>query len=357
MTTADQTRTLAEQVAAAADRGQPLCITAGGSHGFYGRAVAGEMLDVRAHRGIIDYQPGELVVTARSGTPLHELEAALAAKNQMLAFEPPRHGEGSTLGGAIACGLSGPGRACYGAARDFVLGATIINGKGEVLRFGGKVMKNVAGYDAARLMVGAQGTLGVLLEISLKVLPAPAHTATLQLDMPQAQAFRQLQQWLGEGLPVTASCYHGQQLSLRLGGTPSAVEAAIRRIRRVARAHACDNTLWRQLQDQRHAFFCADNQALWRISQPPSAAIDSNTEMADDALVEWHGALCWRRDAADLHARHMAGHATRYALGCATPPEKIFQPLPDALMRLHHRLKQAFDPQHILNPGRLYPGL
>jgi len=222
----DSTEKLCAQVSHAFHAGKPLRITAGKSKSFYGRKVAGEEILVAGHSGIIEYRASELVLTARSGTRLSEIEDALAENQQMLAYEPPIHDPHSTLGGSIACGLSGPRRPYAGAARDFVLGTTIINGKGERLKFGGQVMKNVAGYDASRLMTGAQGTLGVLLDISIKVLPRPGREITLCFEQDFEHAHSHLRQWILQGHPITASCYIDDQLFVRLSSTVNGVKSA-----------------------------------------------------------------------------------------------------------------------------------
>ncbi len=335
----------------------PLCIVAGGTRGFYGRRVEGAELAVGGHRGIIEYQPSELVVTVRAGTPLAELEEALREQHQMLAFEPPHHGEDSTIGGAIACGLSGPRRAAAGAARDFVLGTTVINGLGQRCRFGGQVMKNVAGYDAARLMVGAQGTLGLLLDVSLKVLPMPKAEETLKLSLGAAEMPARVLRWVRQGLPITASCHREGTLCLRLGSTPSAVRAARARI---AREHICEQIceelaadFWRQIRDQRHPFFRASGN-LWRLSHLPTAPFYSGDPEA--ALLEWNGALRWVHAEEDMYAeaeRH-GGHAQRHPLHAREGADgDIFPTLAPGLARIQRRLREAFDPHGILNPGRL----
>ena len=196
---------LFRSVRTAFDDRTPLRITAGGSKSFYGNQVDAQDISTAEHKGILEYHPSELVITVRSGTLLSELDAELAANNQMLAFEPPQHNAKTTIGGVIACGLSGPRRIACGAARDFVLGTTIINGKAEKLHFGGQVMKNVAGYDASRLMVGAQGTLGILLDISLKVLPVSKAEVSLKLQITLKDAISHIQQWINQGLPISRS--------------------------------------------------------------------------------------------------------------------------------------------------------
>ena len=221
---------LVERVQGARAGGQPLDIRGGGTKAFYGELPQGQALDVRGLSGISVYEPSELVVTVRGGTPLAELEAALAEKGQCLPFEPPRFGAGGTVGGMVAAGLAGPARVSVGSVRDYVLGATLLNGRGEVLTFGGQVMKNVAGYDVSRLLAGSMGTLGVILEVSLKVLPAAPATATLRFSMDEAQAIAQLNEWGGQALPINASAWWDGTLVVRLRGALAAVQAAITKL-------------------------------------------------------------------------------------------------------------------------------
>lgn len=349
---------LQQQVRNAVNDRTPLRITAGGSKLFYGNQINAQNISTAEHRGITDYHPSELVVTVRSGTKLSELEAELAANNQILAFEPPQHSADTTIGGVIACGLSGPRRVTCGSARDFVLGTTIINGKAEKLRFGGQVMKNVAGYDASRLMVGAQGTLGILLDISLKVLPVSQAEVSLTIQLELTDAIRQLQQWIKQGIPVSASCYYKNTLHLRLSSTVSAVSQSMNTINKSHQAKEVSSDFWLKIKNQTHDFFIqntlADANKLWRCSHQSSSKFYANTE---SQLIEWHGALRWIQSDNELHtiaAKHH-GHASRYPLHGNS--ENLFQPLSPGLLKLHKRLKQAFDPDNILNPTRLYSDL
>jgi len=329
----------------------PLVIQGGGSKTFYGNADEGEVLSTRALTGVVDYQPKELVLTARAGTPLAEIEALLAEQNQMLAFEPPHFGDAATLGGSIAAGLSGPRRPYAGAARDFVLGVRLIDGTGQPLRFGGQVIKNVAGYDVSRLMVVALGTLGLITEVSLKVLPQPALETTLQFELDEAAAIGRMNQWAGQPLPLSASSWHAGLLTLRLSGAASAVRAAQARLGGEPLQDA--GAFWQRLRDQATPFF--DKRPLWRL------AVKSTTpplKLGEAQWIEWGGAVRWLASelpAAALReaAGQAGGHATLFR-GKA-PADGAFAPLAPALATLHRSLKQRFDPRGILNRGRLYP--
>ncbi|MHB8536107.1 MAG: glycolate oxidase subunit GlcE [Sulfuricaulis sp.] len=343
---------LAEAVKAAALKHAPLAIAGGGSKRFYTGAIAGEKLDVREHRGIVSYEPTELVISARAGTPLAEVEATLAEKDQMLGFEPPHFGAAATLGGAIACGFSGPRRPYAGAARDFVLGATIVNGRGELLRFGGQVMKNVAGYDVSRLMVGALGTLGVLLEISLKVLPKPAQEITLAFKMPAGEAISTMNAWAGRPLPLSAAAHAGDTLYVRLSGSALGVRAAQTKLGGVVFDNG--DELWRELREQRHGFFQGDTP-LWRLSVPPAAP---PLTLPGEWLIDWGGAQRWIKTdvpAEQVHrvAARVGGHAGLFREVRRRP--NALPPLPAPLLNLHRHLRQAFDPAGILNRELLYP--
>jgi glycolate oxidase FAD binding subunit len=350
----DMEKAIAERIRTAAAQGLPLVVRGGGSKEFLGRRIGGEILDVSSLRGIVHYEPTELVITARAGTPLAEIEAALAERGQMLGFEPPHYGATATLGGTVACGLSGPARPFRGAARDFVLGVQLVNGRGEILRFGGEVMKNVAGYDVSRLMCGAYGTLGVLLEVSLKVLPRPDHELSLALEADAEEARERMAAWQREPLPLSALGYDGDRLHVRLSGAEAAVAAARRRLG--GEIDSEGDAFWTRLREQRGAFFEGKGE-LWRLSLPATAAAPA---IAGKHLCDWGGALRWFKtgqDAAGIFAAALAagGHATRWR-GNADA-QQVFQPLPGPLLALHRRLRHAFDPRGVLNPGRLYPEL
>ncbi|QOL50037.1 glycolate oxidase subunit GlcE [Massilia litorea] len=340
-----------DQIRAAAARQQALRIRGGGTKDWYGGLLQGEILDTRGHTGIVDYEPTELVITARCGTPLAEIEAVLAQQNQMLAFEPPHFGPGATFGGAIAAGLSGPRRANSGGVRDFVLGAQLMDGKGDLLNFGGQVMKNVAGYDVSRLLAGSLGTLGLITELSVKVLPRSFAEATLRFEANEIEAIRMLNVWGGQPLPVSASCWHRGVLALRLSGARAAVDAAVKSLGGQVVDDAAG--FWTDLREQRHAFFAGD-APVWRLSVPSTTgAIVLNGEQ----LIEWGGAQRWlRADSGDAETirsavRAAGGHATLFRGG--DKAVGVFQPLAPAVARIHERLKTAFDPAHIFNPGRM----
>jgi len=351
MTQGDCSALLRDQVAAALADRRRLRIRGGDSRAFYGRPVSGEVLDLSGHSGILDYEPSELVITARAGTSLAELEAVLAARGQMLAFEPPAFSAASTIGGAIACAMSGPRRPYAGAARDFVLGVRCINGQAQVLGFGGRVMKNVAGYDVSRLMCGALGTLGVLLDVSLKVLPRAPCELTLAQPCSEAQAIERCNRWAGTSLPISASSFAAGILRVRLSGSDAAVDQAAAALggERIADGDGW----WRQLRDQTLPWF-AEPGRLWRLSLPPAAPA---LELPGEQFIEWGGALRWLRwdgDAAQLRTRVAAlgGHATLYR--GARADEEVFHPLPPALLEWHRSIRNAFDPQRLFNAGRLY---
>lgn len=354
----DLSQQWAEQVRGAAADGLPLELRGSGTKTFYGRQPVGTVLDTRPHSGVVSYEPTELVVTVRAGTPLAELEALLAENNQMLAFEPPHFGEGATVGGMVAAGLSGPRRQAAGAARDFVLGVKIIDGRGESLSFGGQVMKNVAGYDVSRVIAGSLGTLGLILEVSLKVLPRPVAETTLRFALDEGGAIDRLNEWGGQPLPVSASAWCNGQMHVRLSGAEAAVRAAVQRLggERLDDEEAAG--FWADLREQRSAFFDqVGDGILWRVSVPTSAA---PLRLAGTQLIEWGGAQRWLLTEAGAErvrarAAELGGHAQ--AFRGADRQGDIFHPLPAPLMAIHSRLKQAFDPAGIFNPGRLYAGL
>ena len=349
----DDTVTLVERVRAATAARSPLSIVGGGTKGFYGRPVRGERLETRAHRGILRHDPAELVLTARGGTPLAEVESQLASHGQRLPFEPPHFGTDATLGGAVASGLAGPARAWSGPLRDFVLGVRVLTGDGRVLRFGGEVMKNVAGYDVARLMAGSLGILGVLLEVSLKVLPRPPAERTLVFEMEEAAALARLAELSRGALPVSAGSWADGRLYLRVEGSESTLDAVTARLGGEVVADGA--AFWHSLREQSHPFFAGD-RPLWRCCLPPLApppALDG------PPLIEWNGQQRWYRGAPDASAFDAAaavgGHATLFRHG--TGDAARFAALAGPVLRVHRALKREFDPAGILNPGRMYAEL
>lgn len=381
-------RQITDRIRAAAAERTPLRICGGATKDFYGESLQGELLDMRPLSGITSYEPSELVVTVGAGTPLLALETALAEKGQCLAFEPPRFGPEATVGGMVAAGLSGPSRASVGAVRDFVLGVKLLNGKGDLLTFGGQVMKNVAGYDVSRLMVGALGTLGVLTEISLKVLPVAPAEATLVFELDQAAALAQLHQWGGQPLPLNASCWvrddtaagQPEQLWVRLRGAIAAVESACRKMTQAVPGTRLDNAQaiahWENSRDLRSPFFASqasqtrqttqstpdehDPLVLWRLSLPQTAPV---LDLPYAQLIEWHGGQRWlwaplsAQTSLRQAAANVGATATLFRVpdNLGTVAQARFTPLTPALALIHQRLKAEFDPAGIFNRGRLYP--
>jgi len=375
------TRSIAERIRAAAADGTPLRIRGSGSKDFYGQAFQGDVLDVRGLSGISSYEPSELVVTVQAGTRLAELEAVLAGQGQALAFEPPHFGPDATVGGMVATGLSGPARASVGAVRDYVLGVRLLNGRGDLLTFGGQVMKNVAGYDVSRLLAGSLGTLGVITELSLKVLPtAPAEATLSCAGVSQDTALNLLNRWGGQPLPLNASCWVYDAtarpaqncLFVRLRGALAAVEAACPRV--VADVQAAggsatrmDNTQagpdWAACREQTLPFFVppAPELCLWRLSVPQTTPV---LDLPYPVLMEWHGALRWLWAPASAAPRLRAataaagGHATLFRAsqthGEADRAVGVFTPLSAVQWRIQQALLREFDPKGLFNPGRLF---
>jgi len=342
---------------------KPLTIRGGGTKTFYGNPPpkGASVLDMSSYAGIISYEPTELVITARAGTRLADLEAELASRHQMLAFEPPHFAVGATIGGCVAAALAGPRRATSGGVRDYVLGVRMMDAQGRVLRFGGEVIKNVAGYDVSRLLTGSLGTLGILLDVSLKVLPRPAVETTLCLPMTESQALHAMNQWAGQPLPISGTAWVGEGtegglLSVRLSGSTAAVSAACARIG----GDVMDDgdVFWRALRDHRHPFLTAC--PLWRVSVPSTTPALN----LGPTLIEWGGAQRWLTGphlARPMRAqvRDLGGHVTLFRAASEAQAHEVgvFQPLTAGLVAIHHRLKNEFDPSGVFNPGRMYPGL
>jgi glycolate oxidase FAD binding subunit len=339
--------------------GKPLVIHGGGTKDFLGVKAAGAALDMSQYVGVVSYEPTELVLTARAGTPLADIETLLAENGQMLAFEPPHFGPGATLGGCIATGLSGPRRAAAGSARDFVLGVKLLDAHGRILNFGGEVMKNVAGYDVSRLLAGSLGMLGVILEVSVKVLPRPERELTLRFPMREAAAIERLAAWAAQPLPISASAWaatpDGGELCVRLSGSPSAVESGRARLGGDAVASEAADAWWTSLREQTHPFFAA--RPLWRVAVPPTTAPLS----LGSTLIEWNGGQRWvdtalPADAVRSAAAALGGHATLFRPASLDQARAVgvFHPLDPVVEGIHRRLKSEFDPQGIFNPGRMY---
>jgi glycolate oxidase FAD binding subunit len=341
---------LRERVMAAHAARRPLRLRGAGTKDFYGESLKGEILDVRAWQGIVAYDPSELVITARCGTPLSHIENALLERAQHLAFEPPRFGGDPSIGGVIAAGLSGPRRAYAGAARDFVLGATLLSAAGDVLRFGGQVMKNVAGFDVSRLLCGSLGILGVITQVSVKVLPLPRAESTLRLELPAAAAIEAFNRWAGSPVPLSGAAWWRGCAWVRLSGAPAAVRAARERLGGEELDAPGALQFWDALRDCRLPLF--DRDLVWRLSVPSATP---HLDLPGESLIDWGGALRWYADPPaqrDLRALAVAAGGTAQCWRGSAPGGR-FHPLPSAVATLHARLKQRFDPHGIFNPGRL----
>ncbi|MGB5260217.1 MAG: glycolate oxidase subunit GlcE [Gammaproteobacteria bacterium] len=343
-----------QQVREAAATGTPLAVQGNATRAFLGRVTTGEPLVMAGYHGIIDYHPSELVISVRAGTRLADVEQVLAREQQMLAFEPPAFGPTATLGGTVAAGLSGPRRPWSGAVRDFVLGINCINGQGDYLRFGGQVMKNVAGYDLSRTLTGSLGTLAILMEIHLKVLPRPETELTLRQACTAAEAIERCNRWSAQPVPLSAACYSDDHLLVRLSGTERGITDAAGKLG--GDRMSADTPFWRELKEHTLPFFSGD-LPLWRLSLPPATA---PLPLEGAQLLDWGGAQRWLRS--ELPASRIrdtvfaiGGHATLFRGGDRS--DEVYHPLAPAVLALHQRLKTAFDPQAILNPGRMYAEL
>jgi len=357
---------LCEQVMTANAARRPVFIRGGGTKSFYGASRlhaepdSHAVLDVSNYAGVVHYEPSELALTARAGTLLSDIERTLDEQGQMLAFEPPRFGAASTLGGCVAAGLSGPRRMTAGPLRDYVLGTRLLDSSGSVLRFGGEVMKNVAGYDVSRLLAGSMGIFGLVLEVSLRVVPKPLREATLVFEMPQVEALERFGVWRGRPLPISATAWVAQgaasgRLWVRLSGNDAAVVQAISQLGGQVAEDSLACAFWRSLRDQTHESF--SGRPLWRVAVPPGTP-----PLAHGAtrLMEWSGGQRWLSDvdsgaALRQSAQQAAGHATLYRYETAAPDVPVFHPLPSALLAISQRLKRELDPAGIFNPKRLFP--
>lgn len=352
----DNTEHLVDQVQQAINNKTPINIVGGNSKSFLGRTQDGLSLQTSAHTGIVNYEPTELVVTVRTGTPMTELNSLLRDNGQMLPFEPPVLGSG-TIGGVLACGLSGPARPFAGSARDYVLGMRVISGQGKALRFGGEVMKNVAGYDAARLHVGAYGTLGLLLETSMKVLPLPEATLTLQRKLHDANSTADIVAMMRQPIPISAAAIIGTTQYVRLSGSASAVAAAAKTVGGDPLENS--DAFWQSVREFDHPFFSNDDRPVWRISVPEFTA---PMDLDGDWLLDWAGAQRFLKtdiDAELIYAAAAAanGHASCYSSAKMDATVPLFQPLTGGMMALQHRVRDSFDANRIFNPGRYHPEL
>ncbi len=363
---------LCQQVMTASGAERPLYIRGGGTRQFYGEPLPADLpgtaiLDLSGYQGIINYQPSELVVTAKAGTRLTDVESALEAEGQMLAFEPPRFGAESTVGGMVATGLSGPRRMAAGSLRDFVLGTRLLDSSGTILAFGGEVMKNVAGFDISRLLAGSMGIFGALIDVSLKVVPRPQLETSCVLEVDEPEALALFSQWRSRPLPISATRWlhekgeRAGRLHVRLSGSEPAVASGLQYIGgEVVDANEAD-AFWIAQRDQTHAFFA--HQPLWRVSVPPQ----TESLGLGATMIEWNGGLRWiAADASTLTAEgarglrervaRSGGHATLYRYAERPSDVTIFHPLQPGLRNINQRLKQELDPAGIFNPGRLFPG-
>ncbi len=355
----DNSAALQAQVEQAVSKKEKLNITGQGSKSFLGIINDATALDISEHSGIVSYEPTELVITARAGTTLKVINRALNEYNQTLAFEPPAYSDNATLGGTIACALAGPAKPYLGGTRDYILGCKVLTGHGKILQFGGEVMKNVAGYDVSRLMTGAMGTLGAILDISVKVLPRSKQEHTLVQETPIEKAIENMQALAGLGLPVTASAYLEGKMYTRLSGTESATSAAAKKLPgdKLPGNQAGSIELWLQLREHQLPFF-NKKQSLWRISVP---ALTNPIDINGSWLYDWAGMQRWlftdaTAETVRTATRAVNGHATLFRADENIKREAgVFQPLPAPLLKLHQRLKQEFDPAGIFNHQRLFP--
>lgn len=360
----DISAALQQQVQSSIDLGSPLLIRGGGSKAFYGRppVETSNILDLKDHTGVIEYDPTELAITLRAGTRLQDLEALLDTQQQILPFEPPQFHPNSTIGGVVAAGISGPRRAFSGSIRDAILGVEIINGDGKIVHFGGQVMKNVAGYDMSRLMVRSLGTLGVILSVSLRVLPKPAKDITLVIEANQDQSLAYCKQWRRMHLPISATTWYQGKVYIRLSGTEITLTEAQQRLSEVISFEllADDVAFWQSIRNQQHSFFKEINKPLWRLSLPINAPVIAR--FSGDLLTEWGGTQRWVSNNAPANiiravVEKHGGYATLFDGHKYLPEVPPFPILAPELLALHKNLKRKLDPQNIFNPGRLYRDL
>lgn len=351
----DQTQALQQQVREAQQSRTPLRIMGGDSRGFLPQSRAKQPLNLSQHHGVLQYQPEELVITLRAGTPLGEVTTLLQSHQQQLAFDPPRFSANSTIGGAVATAMAGPGRPWQGGVRDHLLGAKVLSGSGELLSFGGEVVKNVAGYDLFRPMAGAYGTLGVMLELSIKTLPQSAMEYHAVLESMEEEALHTMQQIRQQNLPLSGLCWHQNEIHLRLSGTAVELEQYIPKLQQQGFTPQQGSPFWQQLRDQQLELFNSTDP-IWRISLPPTAPALSQLRCSDELeqILNWGGAERWIRGIVPesrlrSEVEALGGHAT--LLRNATPEMERFHPRPPLIQRIEQQLRTTMDPAGILNPG------
>ena len=345
----DNSKIFQQQVEQALKNHTALSIHGARSHDFLlGDFAERDAIDMTSHHGIIDYQPSELTLTARAGTPLNDIRVALAEQRQRLPTDFPQHSESATLGGAVAIGYTGSGRPFLGAIRDHVLGVHLLTGTAETVRCGGQVMKNVAGYDVSRLLAGSRGTLGILLDITLKVLPEPEQQITLAFELDENRAIRQMNELAGRSLPINACAWIDGQMLLRLAGTESGVAAAKQKLG----GETLDDSaaLWDSLQRQTHEFFQPE-QPLWRIITPATAP-KLELENQHASLIDWCGGLRWIHSdevtqSDFIHVSNLGGYLENFRGGAPTHPQDLMTPLQRDMQQ---RIQRAFDPTNLFNP-------
>ncbi len=358
----DNAHILQQQVQQAISEQLPLSVQGGNSKSFYGFPVQGEVLDTSGHSGIIEYEPAELILRARAGTPLSEIEAVLKQHQQILACEPPYFSSTATIGGAVAAGLSGPARPYRASIQDTVLGCTILNGQAQILGFGGKVMKNVAGYDVSRLMSGSMGCLGIILDVTLKVIPSSSAEKTIVFRLEPDNSLAFINDLRKRGLPVSATCQLSDQLMLRFSAGNQEIAGLEKKLSEhysfIEWFESDDHAYWENLREHKLPFF-DQTETLWRLSLPADVDLSALAGDSADVLTEWGGCLHWlktTKSAPDVfnHAANNNGQATLFRYPEITPPDSIFQPLAPPLAQWHNKLKTAFDPLGIFNPGKMY---